>query len=593
MVLFLFLGITYYSYQKQYKKDIHRYVQDEVDFYKKSIYTSNISATQKILNQKEYYKSIHQNVKTQLNKNPNIDLVKLKQKIKKKYLPPYTDLEIYLINREYVIYKTTFLTDLGLDLSVISDAKEMLDNTTKDSKIYMTNYPSTDALDLKYKSYTYSKLDNDTYMELGFIDNSLTNVMQDILYSKKYNDTKITLYNVSKDEKQYYYYSMGKRENISSKEQYYKKMVKFPIDAKKYDKVVDVTRLNKQINEISGNIYTVYVGIFDEKMFNILGFENVVMKLELDISDNLKFLDEYKNRFIVYVFIVLILQLILYFFIKRKFTKPVENILDSLQKFKKIDDKTIILLNNELSEISKKYNILFDSFNYEIQKNKFLLEENKQFIADTVHQIRTPLSNIMMNSDMIQLYHKDESLIHFVEQINASINMLNNSYEDLSYIITFDTMEYKATNLPIKEMLEQRVKFFETISKVNDKNIILNAIDDFDYDINQIELERLIDNNISNGIKYSLHNTDITVNLIQNDYSAILEFRTYGKPIKDSSQIFMKSYREHDAKRGLGLGLYMVKNICEKYNVSYEVRYEDNQNIFAYTFKKYDIDLTL
>ena len=64
-----------------------------------------------------------------------------------------------------------------------------------------------------------------------------------------------------------------------------------------------------------------------------------------------------------------------------------------------------------------------------------------------------------------------------------------------------------------------------------------------------------------------------------------LSFKTYGKPIKNKEKVFEKNYRENEAKRGLGLGLNMVKGICEKYDISYDVAYEDGQNIFTYRFK--------
>ena len=64
-----------------------------------------------------------------------------------------------------------------------------------------------------------------------------------------------------------------------------------------------------------------------------------------------------------------------------------------------------------------------------------------------------------------------------------------------------------------------------------------------------------------------------------------IEFKTYGAPIKNKEMVFEKNYRENEAKRGLGLGLNMVKGICEKYNISYSVSYEEGQNIFLYTLK--------
>ena len=48
--------------------------------------------------------------------------------------------------------------------------------------------------------------------------------------------------------------------------------------------------------------------------------------------------------------------------------------------------------------------------------------------------------------------------------------------------------------------------------------------------------------------------------------------------------IFEKNYREEESKRGLGLGLNIVKNICDKYNILYVASYQNGQNIFTYTF---------
>ena len=218
------------------------------------------------------------------------------------------------------------------------------------------------------------------------------------------------------------------------------------------------------------------------------------------------------------------------------------------------------------------------------QKNIQLLKVNKRFVADTVHQIRTPLTNIMMNSEMIQRNQTDDTTSNYTDQINASINMLTNSYEDLSYIASSDTIEYNPTLLCLSDIVSQRIKFFTTISKVSFKKIIADIQSDIKFNINQIELERLIDNNISNGIKYADTNKPITVTLTKENDTVILEFKTFGKPIEDTLKLFEKNYREDESKRGLGLGLDIVKRICEKYGIKYEVSNNNGQNIFSYKF---------
>lgn len=234
-----------------------------------------------------------------------------------------------------------------------------------------------------------------------------------------------------------------------------------------------------------------------------------------------------------------------------------------------------------------------NTFISKLEKNHAKLElakdEIKRFIADTVHQIRTPLSSILMNAEMIKDSQKDDSLTLFIDSIDASINMLSNSYEDLSYVTSSDSIKYNPSLLSLSEMLEKRIGFFQTICKMNLKEIKSNIDSNIYVYINIVECERLIDNNISNAIKYAQIEKPIYISLVKSkeNNKIILEFKSFAKEIKDKKKIFQKNYREEESKRGLGLGLNIVKSICDKYNISYEATYKDDQNIFTYAFTKY------
>ena len=104
--------------------------------------------------------------------------------------------------------------------------------------------------------------------------------------------------------------------------------------------------------------------------------------------------------------------------------------------------------------------------------------------------------------------------------------------------------------------------------------------------MNDIELERLIDNNLSNAIKHSNDKSEIVPLLEKNNSEIVLKFISQGEKIYDTSKIFYKGYTEtYGAKRSLGLGLNMVRTICEKNNIYYSAYSEDNTNTFTYIFK--------
>ena len=238
-----------------------------------------------------------------------------------------------------------------------------------------------------------------------------------------------------------------------------------------------------------------------------------------------------------------------------------------------------------LAQKTESYNNLHNRLNKEIERSSNILKDKNQFIADTVHQLRTPLTNIMMNGEMIKQFQTDKSLSSYIDRIDSSINMLSNFYEDLAYVASADTIEYAPKNINLSDFLKKRIEFFSTISKVSHKEIQSTIEEDIFTHINQIELERIIDNNLSNAMKYATKHKPINITLLQLNDTAILAIRTYGNPIKDTKKIFEKNFREDEAKRGLGLGLNMVKNICEKYHIFYNVTYEDGQNVFTYVFQ--------
>ena len=238
-----------------------------------------------------------------------------------------------------------------------------------------------------------------------------------------------------------------------------------------------------------------------------------------------------------------------------------------------------------MAVLNESYNDLHNRLNKEVERSSNILKDKNQFIADTVHQLRTPLTNIMMNGEMIKQFQTDKSVSSYIDKIDSSINMLSNFYEDLAYVASADTIEYPPKNINLSDFLKTRIEFFSTISKVSHKEIKSIIEEDIFTHINQIELERIIDNNLSNAMKYATKHKPITINLLQSNDTAILAIKTYGSQIKDKNKIFEKNFREDEAKRGLGLGLNMVKNICEKYHITYRVTYDDEQNVFTYIFQ--------
>ena len=215
---------------------------------------------------------------------------------------------------------------------------------------------------------------------------------------------------------------------------------------------------------------------------------------------------------------------------------------------------------------------------YKLRTKELLLNYKDKFIAHSIHEIKTPLSIITINIQLREKLYGDDK---YTKKIDGALKTLENSYEDMTFLHTKDKIEYEIVEINLQKALENRVKYFSTIADCQNRKIELIAYNNFYPKMSKIELNRLVDNNISNAIKYS--NIGSTISIILKDN--ILEFHSKGDKIENPKGIFKKYKRENKNTGGHGLGLAIVSDICKKYNFKIEVLSQNSINTFRYILK--------
>ena len=586
----IFLWVTYTNFKGHNQNDLELELTKSINV-NKLLLTSALEDTYETFEKKkDMISRIHRKALNEFKKDENISLDDLKSRVLSLYDLQYIDLDFYLINKDYVIFDATFKKDIGLDFKKIPDAKKDLDKASKDDNIHIGHEVAIDYMDSTFKIYSCVRVDSDKFLEMAFIDPSSYNKLRVHLKNiSKSMKNKINLFRVSKtSSNEEYYEDILNTEYISNKKEWNDALKKFPLNSVTDNKIILAKRQNtilRTTEDLDKGIVNIYIPLLSKENDPSLGYNNFVMKLELDMSDHVTQWENYENIFIWASLSFIILMFLLYFFTKYNFYLPITTITKVFENEVKIDDPRLLKKKDEFGILSDKYNILYSKLQKQIEQNQLLLKENKRFITDMVHQIRTPLTVIMTNASLIEMKTK-EKVASYVTQINSAINMLSNSYEDLSYVISNDTIEYKPIEINLTNFLHERVAFFKLIADANGKTIRTDIQSDLSIYMNDTELERLIDNNLSNAIKHSSEKSEITVLLERNNAEIVLKFISKGEKIYDTSKIFHKGYTEtYGAKRSLGLGLNMVRMICEKNNISYSAHTEDNKNTFTYIFK--------
>ncbi len=206
------------------------------------------------------------------------------------------------------------------------------------------------------------------------------------------------------------------------------------------------------------------------------------------------------------------------------------------------------------------------------------------FIKDSMHEINTPLSIINLNSDLFANKFGENK---YLTRIKSASKTLATIYDDMDYLIKQGRVKHKRQNINLSEFIQNRVDYFKAIANLKNIEIITKIDSDIYYIFSKTKLQRIVDNTISNAIKYSHDNSSIEINFYKKDVQLIFEVQDYGIGIEKIDKIFSRYYRENESKGGFGIGLNIVKEIIDEEKIVLEINSKVNKGtLFKYTFPK-------
>jgi signal transduction histidine kinase len=203
------------------------------------------------------------------------------------------------------------------------------------------------------------------------------------------------------------------------------------------------------------------------------------------------------------------------------------------------------------------------------------LREKNEFLSMAVHDLKNPLSAIQGFSEMIKRHFDDipkETVIEFADQIYISSWHM---FEVIKSILDINALEAGKMALSIKKVeVREIVEWFVNhyIERAKAKNIILafqSKEEQCDAMADEKSLRQVLDNLISNAIKYSPHDKHISVHVSKNDKFVRCEIQDEGPGLSDADQeqLFGQFTRLTPKPTGdehsTGLGLFIVKKMMD------------------------------
>ncbi|MET3617976.1 signal transduction histidine kinase [Peptoniphilus olsenii] len=239
----------------------------------------------------------------------------------------------------------------------------------------------------------------------------------------------------------------------------------------------------------------------------------------------------------------------------------------------------------ELSKIkSKLIKFLYAS---QVKEFKINTEKNKtkDLIADISHQTKTPISNLSLYISLLENDPKDD----YIEIIKYELDKLKFLIETLikSSRLESDIIRLQKNTANLSDLVKDILVEFKSI--LNEKEIIIILKDEeLIFDLDERWLKEAIHNLIDNAIKYSPNKSTINISVYKSYLNYNLDIENECKYLSEETlpKIFERFYRGKNSvsKDGLGLGLFIAREIIKKHGGNIKASLNNNKIKFAVDF---------
>lgn len=218
----------------------------------------------------------------------------------------------------------------------------------------------------------------------------------------------------------------------------------------------------------------------------------------------------------------------------------------------------------------------------------------KRFLGSVSHELKTPLASIKALIESLSYGETDdETLKEYLADINSEIDRMSSLVKSLLTAERLEEIQLKIMHVCLKDEAENILKLFTPIAQKRNIQLQNNCSGEHTVDADREMFREVLINLVDNGIKYGRDNGNVTVETKIEKGITCLVVRDdgIGMDEKELPFIFDNFYRVDEARAydisGNGIGLFIVKKICEMHGFDIMVKSEpDMGSEFIIRFKK-------
>ena len=244
-----------------------------------------------------------------------------------------------------------------------------------------------------------------------------------------------------------------------------------------------------------------------------------------------------------------------------------------------LEGELVINRNDEFGTLADSLNKMASKLKSDNEKLKNLNEKQNQFFADIAHEVRNPLHTISGAIEMLQLPNLDEEKkAQYMVTARKQIERVVRLFQDIKSLQRYDYDESYIIKsvFDVSEVVSEVVTTYKPIASEKGINLILRAKQNRLVEADRDKIEQVMDNLISNAIKYT-NDGEIHVSCVQKKNLIEISVQDTGIGIAEEhlERLFDRFYRTDKArsrdKGGTGLGLAVVKGILSAHDRDIQV----------------------
>lgn len=226
-----------------------------------------------------------------------------------------------------------------------------------------------------------------------------------------------------------------------------------------------------------------------------------------------------------------------------------------------------------------------------IKPSEKAIKNQKIFVANISHDLKTPITIIRANADLIENEVKNKKSIKYIQQETEKLNHLVNEMLTFTRIDnTISKENFKSFNFG--DSLFDVVLPFESIAYEKGIRFNINIDEVTDYFGDESNIQKLAEILIDNAMSYTAKGGIVDVDAYENSKAVTLSVTNTGEPISDEKkvEIFDRFYRESKSRERTGnhygLGLSIANTIVKKHNGKISIESKNGKNTFTVILPK-------